>query len=488
MNGSCNFPAGKILGGSHATNAMIYLRGNDRDYNKWEELGNPTWDWESVLPYFKKSEGNQNTRFVAFENGKYHSSQGELIVDAYGSIHPLSQNILAGAREAGFENVMDLNAGKWVGYSQVQGTIHKWRRQSTAKNFLIPAAERPNLHVITDALVSKIEIENDKAVGVRFTYDDREFIARNRKEIVLSAGALESPHLLMLSGIGPRNHLEQLGIPVKKDLAVGENLHDHAAVHLFIALNSDESEKNDYFDSLDDLYELAIHNRGPLTGRGVNSFCALLSTHNDTKYPDYQLQFTLHRRGTNDVDGSANNKIDPVRDALLQQSRKTDILEVHVLLLKPKSRGRIKLKSQSISDQMDIDLNFLAHEDDIETLVRAVKQQIALTNTQSYRALGAEWLRLPLAECDHLEFKSDEYYRCYVRHLCTTNFHIVGTSKMSDTHPDAVVDHRLRIKGVKNLRQADNGIVPVIPSGNTLAVAIMIAEKAADFIKADWPC
>lgn len=268
----CYIPRGKMLGGSHAINVMIYLRGNDRDYDQWEQLGNPTWNWHNALKYFKKSERNRNKKFVRYEHGKYHSARGKLVVDHNGGPDPFGKVLIAAGKDLGYDYVKDPNAGEWIGFSYAQVTLHNGRRQSTAKNFLISASKRPNLHIIKHALVTKIEIENNEAVGVRFTYNDTyNFVARNRKDVILSAGSLSSAHLLLLSGVGPRQHLQDFDIPVKRDLPVGENLQCHVAVPLFFAIRPEHNVTAEDLQQqqLDSIYQLSIHNRGPLTGIGL---------------------------------------------------------------------------------------------------------------------------------------------------------------------------------------------------------------------------
>lgn len=478
-----------MLGGSGGHNSMIYLRGNDRDYNTWRRMGNPTWEWQNVLRYFKKSEGNQNADFV--RDQFYHSGRGKLLISNYNDTGTLGDVFIAAGVECGYKHRKDLNAGNWLGYAYTQGTLANGRRQSTAKTFLGPASLRPNLHVIKNAVVSKILIKDKEVIGVRFTYNGTtKFHARNRKDVILSAGTISSPQILQLSGIGPREHLEHIGIPVKKNLAVGENLHDHTSVPLFFAFKPSDPDLKPQEQLLNSFYQLVVNNSGPLTGLSMSSLNALINTKRDGPYPDIQLAFEHFDANTTDFNTFLTlfKLSEPTKSALVAQNVENDIVILVCSLLKPKSRGTVKVTTRSIADPPNIDLNWLDENDDIETLVRAVKQQVDMVNTQAYKTREVKYLQPILPACDCLlDTNIDDYYRCYVSQLTVTIFHPVGTCKMGpNKDPQAVVDYRLRVKGIEKLRVIDASIMPLIPSGNTNAGTIMVAEKGSDFIKFDW--
>lgn len=486
----CVWPRGKMLGGSHGMNAMLYIRGHDRDYDQWEALGNPTWNYETVLKYFKKSEANQNLSFVEHQDGKYHGNKGYLIVDKYGEPDSFSKIFLDAGKEIGYEFVDDLNREHLLGYAYAQGTIHKGFRQSVAKTFLGPAKDRPNLHVIKHAHATRILFNGNDASGVEFIYNGtHKMRAINRKEIVLSAGAVSSPPLLMLSGIGPKEHLQKFNIPVTVDAAVGKSLQDHVIARVFLGFHRSSPEKETLLDLLDQVYNFAIHKTGRLTGIGTSDLVAFVNTQNGTGYPDIELHFLSFKKNSLEFEPYLDlaKVIEPTASALLEHNKHVEIGVIYVILLNPKSAGRIELNSASSTDPPKIFANYFADDDDMETLLRGVKQQVDLTETKTYRKHEGEFLHLPIPACDQYAFKSDDYLRCYIRHFSCTLFHPTSTSKMGpDTDPDAVVDHRLRVKGVNRLRQADAGIMPVIVSANTNAATIMIGERAADFIKEDW--
>lgn len=483
--GGCSLPRGKMLGGCDSLNGIVVVRGNDRDYDDWERMGNPTWNWENVLKYFKKSEGNQNMNRFSNTSGKYHSANGQLIIDSFGENHPFGKVVTAAAKELGYNQLDDLVPYKWLGYIYAQGTLHNGRREGVAKNFLASASNRPNLHVIKNGLVEKIEIVDKKAVKVHFSYKGKNMTAKNKKDVILSAGALSSPQILMLSGIGPEKHLQEFNIEVNANLSVGKNHQDHATLMIFFQLELNNSSEYFSLQNLDNTYNIAIHNSGPLSALGLRNLLAFLNTTSKYGYPDVGLQHFYFERGTSDIEGYANGLIEPAKWMLLEQNKKTDMLGIAISLYRPKSRGTVKLSGNSITDKPDIDLNFLDYNEEIEIFVRSIKQQVTLTTTKAYKKIGAKFMQLPIPTCRGRNL--DEYYRCYVHNFCRSNHHHVGTSKMGPkSDPDAVVDSHLRVIGIDNLREIDAGIMPLIPSANTNLPTIMVAEKGADFIKMDW--
>lgn len=486
----CSMPLGKMICGSHGHNGMIYIRGNDRDFNDWHRLGNPTWDWYNVLKYFKKSEGNKNKKIA--RNRKYHNDDGKLLVDNFKQSDPFGDVLLAAGIESGCEELKDINAGKWIGCTYAQGTAFNGRRQTTAKTFLTPASRRSNVHVIRNAAVIKVLIKNNKAIGVRFTYNGTNILeARSRKDVILSAGTISSPQILLLSGIGPREHLDHMGIRVKKDLpGVGKNLHDHPSVPIFFRFNPSDAGGNPDEEILNSFYELASNNSGALTGVGLENFSVFFNSKNESSYPDHQVTYFHFTKNTTDFDSflTVFGLLDPTKTALIEQNSQYDILIIVVALLKSVSRGEVTLNTLSIDDQPNIDLNWLAHSDDVEALVRGMKHQIALEDTQAFRTNGGKLLRPSLPACDcFLDSNLDDYYRCYLGQLTVSSFHPVGTCKMGPhTDINAVVDHRLRVRGVENLRVIDASIMPIVPSANTNAATVMIGEKGSDFVKSYW--
>lgn len=480
-----------MLGGSHAINAMIYFRGNEHDYNNWESFGNPTWGWNDVLHYFKKSESNGSPEFLLNQNGKYHNENGPLRVESYNKLDELSKTFINAAKEKGYDFVGDINADRMLGYTEFQGTLRNGRRESTAKSFLVPAKNRPNLHVIKNAHATEIVIDaKGTATGVQFIYDGQHRLTANvKKEIVVSAGSVNSPQLLLLSGIGPKQHLAQIGIPIRKDLQVGRNLQDHVIVPLFFQVHQSTAEKVTIQQQLDDLYQYVVHKAGPLTGIGLVNLGGLINTVNHTGIPDVKLQHFSYKRGSADLKAYLNaiEMQEAIMPPVLEANEDGEVVIVIVEILRPESIGYIELKSNDPLAHPRIHANYLDHPHDVDTMLRGIKFQADFVNTKSFADNEGILIRLPLPECDLLDYQSDNYWKCYISYLTTTVYHPIGTNKMGPSaDAAAVVDSRLKVHGIEGLRVVDASIMPKMVSANTNAATIMIAEKGSDFIKEDW--
>lgn len=405
------------------------MRGNRRDYDRWAELGNPTWDYDTAIKYMKKSEANQRADFVEYKNGKYHSDKGPMPIDNYGELDPDAKIFYEAGQERGINFVENINADVELGYVNAQAFISNGRRYSTAKSFLVPAKNRTNLHIVKHAHVQKILIDDNNVVnGVEFLYkNDQLYKATIRKEVVLSAGAVSSPQLLMLSGIGPQEHLKKHNIPVKHNSAVGKNLLDHVISIAYFQFHrsSQNSHQEAPTDVLDAIYNLAIHNSGELKHLGATQMIAMLNTVNGTGYPDVELHFLYAKKNTWKLPLHIQSKHynDDIEKHILQANAESDIGIIWITLLQPKSTGFVELKSASAEDKPHIVPNYFKEEEDMATMLRALKQQISFTDTETYRKHEGEFLRIPLKECDKYEFKSDDYLRCYIRHFSATLYH-----------------------------------------------------------------
>lgn len=489
-----HWPRGRMLGGSHGYNGMIYVRGNDKDFDQWESAGNPTWGWKDVLPYFKKSEGMKVKDILDLDRNNFHSSDGPLKIDSFHNKDPIRDVIVTASMDLGYKFIPDINANEHIGVTVAQATIDGNRRCTTAKAFLVPAKDRKNLHIIKHAFVTKIKVNSkNKVTGVEFLLKNRKRAVTVRNEVILSAGAVNTPQILMLSGIGPKRHLHDLNIPVISDLPVGKNLQDHPYVAMPLIVRKFDLLGTENEDFLDTLYKY-INNQYGTFGNGIFDILGFFDTANRTgnKYPDLQTHYAHFEKDSLLLPRYVKELIgytDGLSESIINANTNADILFFLSILLNPKASGKILLRSSDPFDHPIIKPNYLGHKDDLRVLMRGIRLTRKFLQTETFKKYGIEEISLDIPECDNIEdHDSDEYIECIVRNLVTTLFHPVGTAKMGpDDDKSAVVDSRLRVRGVQGLRVADASIMPTITSGNINAAVIMIGEKAADFIKEDWP-
>lgn len=467
------------------------MRGNKGDFDEWFNAGNDGWDWDTVLKYYMKSEINANETFVNYQNGKWHSDKGELSIGHYAQPEEIRNVFIEAAKEFGYDFIHDLNSDVKLGYANAQGTLKNGERFSSAKAFLTRAKNRKNFHVIKHAHVTKILIDlSNRVSGIEFTYENQhKFIAKATKEYILSAGAISTPQLLMLSGIGPKEHLQQFGIEVKADLAVGKNLQDHLIVPLTFQFHKSTAQPESTTQILDDLYNYLIHRKGPLAGIGTINLIGMVNTVNHSGYPDIELQHFNQQRQSEFLKTLlyAMDYEESVIQPLLKANEEGETNIIYVELLRPKSTGEILLKSTNPYDAPRILPNYLGDKRDADTLVRGLNFQANYVNTQTFKQHEGVLVRIPFEDCDKHEYMSYDYWVCYISHMATTVYHPVGTAKMgTDTDKDAVVDSKLRVKGIKGLRVIDASIFPTQVSSNPNAAVIMTAERGVDFVINDW--
>lgn len=407
-------------------NAMVYVRGNKYDYDEWAAMGNKDWSYKKVLKYFKKSEKNLNPEFVEYKNGKYHSASGPMAVSLFPK-NPFAHIFIEAGKEKCIDVIPDINADKTLGFVNFQGTFDGVRRVSSAKAFLVPAKNRPNLHVIKKALVKKVIFdENKRAIGVEFDYDGKKnMTAYARKEVVLSAGVIGSAQLLLLSGVGPKADLEKLNINPICDLSVGKNLMDHVQTQMFYSFKPNPVSPT---ASLDNLYNYLIDSNGPLASIGISQLSAFLHVRNHSEHTNIQFFLRYFQVNTTalNIFMTARNFTDPVKEKLSKENAVNDIALVLVVLLKPKSRGYMKLKTASPYDKPIIRPEYFTHPEDVSTMVRAVQYQYSFHKTKAFKKYGGKYIRFPLEKCDRFDFSSEDYWNCYIHQLSNSIYHPVG--------------------------------------------------------------
>lgn len=502
MNGNrSSWPRGKMLGGSSAMNAMLYIRGNERDYNNWHAAGNPTWGWDDVMPFFKKSERNLRSRSKI--DATYHGFDGLLNVDAYPSdagndrIKRMLRDCFA---ELGYNEIDDINADRFLGFVRSQGTISQGMRNSVAKAFLSRniVGDRKNLHIIKMAHVTKVifdQVTSKRATGVEFIIENgtkKKLTAKARKEVILSAGAINSPQLLLLSGIGRAEDLEQHHISVALDApGVGKNLQDHIIVPYVVSFHKSSAHVTTLNELSETYYQYLLNRVGTLSNLGSTDYTGFISTVNDPLYPDIQfMNFMFEKQTAATVVRVLQNfnYNQDIIDSIVAANQKAQTLLIFIILLNPKSRGSIELRSTDPFDAPKIFSNYFREQTDVDKVMEALRILNRLPATKAFNDHEGELVRVNITGCAHLvSTERDAYWQCYVRHMASTLYHPVGTVKMGTLNDiEAVVDAQLKVKGIDGLRVADASIMPTIVSANTNAAAIMIGEKAADFIAEHW--
>jgi len=456
---SLQWPRGKVLGGSSSLNGLLYVRGQREDYDRWAAMGNKGWSYDEILPYFKKSEDQERGA------NHYHSINGPLKVSDLRLRRPIADYFIKAATQIGIPENPDYNGEKQEGVGYFQQTAHKGFRCSTAKGFLYPVRNRPNLTVLTRAQTTRILFEDKKAIGIEYLKSGQRYQVSASKEVILSAGAIGSPQLLQISGIGPKSLLDKVGIPLILNLpGVGQNLQDHLQTRLVY-----KTRQHTLNDELNNIFkrgmvglQYVLTRTGPLT-LAASQVTIFTRSRPEVERPD--IQFHMQPL-------SADKPGDGVH--------KFSAFTLSVCQLRPKSRGSVEIKSNDPLVYPNIRPGYLSNEHDCQVAIDGIKV--------ARRIADAPALKPHIVE-EHVpgrQYETDAQLLEAARQFSQTIYHPTSTCKMGRDDDDmAVVDDRLRVRGIQNLRVIDASIMPEIVSGNTNAPTIMIAEKGADMIIED---
>lgn len=445
------WPRGKVLGGSSSINAMLYVRGHRHDYDSWRDAGNEGWGYADVLPYFKKAENQERGP------SEYHGVGGPLNVADLRYVNPLSRAFVEASKELGIPENLDFNGATNEGAGIFQTTQKNGARWSTVNAYLKPALSRNNLTVRPNTQVARVVIENGRATGVAYLVDGKVETEHANREVLVCGGAINSPQILMLSGIGPADHLRSMGIEVVADVpGVGENLQDHLVAGA--AYNSTKPISLNDAEKPGNLLNYMVFKKGPLTST-IAEAGSFIKTRSDLPAPDIQFHFApvfFKDHGFEPVPGHG--------------------FTIAPTLLHPRSHGRIRLRSSDPLAHAAIHANYFGEEEDIQTLLAGMKLAHELAHTKAFASLLGD-------EIEPKTWKKEDHEIIEaMRQAAETIYHPAGTCKMGNDSM-AVVDSQLRVRGVEGLRVIDASIMPAVVGGNTNAPTIMIAEKAADMIK-----
>lgn len=454
---SIPIPRGHVVGGSGSINGMVYFRGHPTDFDDWAAAGNPGWSYREVLPYFLRSESNES-----YPDSPYHGHGGPINVKHIKRPNPMTPAFLAAMNELGFKRNDDFNGPNSEGYGPRQGTILNGRRVSTATAYLKPASKRSNLVILTNTRALEVIIENRRAVGVEVLTESGHRRLAARREVIMAGGAILSPQLLMVSGIGNQDELQATGVKVKHHLpGVGANYHDHLAIAVLMEMHNAQSYGISWRAAPRDLMnilEYGLFRTGPLASN-VFEATGFVRTLPELPRPDIQVVFQAARRNPNPFPFPLGHGF-----------------AISIVGLYPKSRGRVRLASSDPRAAPLVDPQLLSHPDDVAMMLRGLKIGRRVTRAASFARYRAVEVQPGTGVQD------DAALVDYIRRAAVTVHHPCGSCRMG-SDANSVVDERLRVRGIEGLRVADASVFPSVVGGNSNAAVVMIAEKAADMIR-----
>ncbi|XP_060849754.1 glucose dehydrogenase [FAD, quinone]-like [Rhopalosiphum padi] len=487
----CHVPRGCMLGGSSSMNVMLQIRGTKFDFDEWEKMGCTDWGFDSILPYFIKSENfTDASRF----DPKIHGNSGPLTVSPFEAPDPAIQTISQAAELMGLKNVKDLNTiERSVGYAMSDSTTRNGLRCSTLKAFLIPNSERPNLFVAKYTRVTKILIENKAAVGVEFVTKTGEFKTVNcTQEVIVSAGVIMSPQLLMISGIGPADHLKEMSVDVVADLPVGLNYQDHVA---FFGLVLSDRKDRPIADIVAESQKLRkdtfdLIPKG-ISTMGLTGLLSFVDTKRASGNPDIEIMKIRYSYNTTRQMNTFKNMFgfsDEMANIYNELNTKSDIILMIPISNIITKTGRVSLRSNDPMATPKIIANYLSDQEEIDTMVRGIEFVVEMCKTKPMTDAGYAFEEIVYPNCEaNCEWGTKDYWKCAIKNLATSIFHSVGTNKMGAiSDKTSVVDPSFKVIGVDRLRVIDCSAMPSLVSCNTNAATMMMAEKGADMIKTQY--
>ncbi|XP_012251307.2 glucose dehydrogenase [FAD, quinone]-like isoform X2 [Athalia rosae] len=479
--GACSWPRGKMVSGTGGLYGMMYARGHPEIYNKWARTGNTGWSYSEIEHYFERAENPAHLHMVSDQPYPRTRNGGPLVIDHFRHKPDFSEALLEAAKERGYRTD-SLHEFNQTGFMVAPMMTENGLRGTTSRFYLRPVAHRKNLDVLTNAHVTKILVKKWANTAYGIEYIDKKGKKRTvkcNKEVILTAGAIGSPTILMASGIGPKEHLAELGIPTIKDLPVGKNLHNHVSIGIKMSIN------DTYYETLtlDAVNEFLATRTGPLASTGLTQVTAFLESNYSTAgVPDLQVFFD----GFSSRCAMTGNRIECPDGTIGNCPVRREIVARPTVVC-ARTKGYMKLRS---ADPLDPPLLYPNYFDDVtdeKILIEGIKKVLELTETPSMKKWDLRLDPTPHPWCSEYEFASDAYWSCFIRVQTGPENHQAGTCKMGPLGDgQAVVDPELRVHGITNIRVADASIFPIVPNANPVAAIIMVAEKASDLIRDAW--
>lgn len=470
---------------------LVHTRGNKADFDRWAEAGNYGWSYDEILPYFVKSE---KANLGKLGDSRYHNRNGPWSVSFNTMKTPLADAFVRANKMMGM-NEVDYNGDKQMGVSYVQANTLRGRRHSAYRAFIEPILHRPNLHIMINTKVTKVLIDarSKNTLGVEFERNSKKFRAKTKREVILSSGPFHSPQLLTLSGVGLKQDLKRIGVPLIHQLPVGRNMHDHIT---FAELQfvTNQTSGIGFMTYINEAFQF-MQGKGLFTlPAGVEALGFIKTPTNNTRgphVPDIELVFApggVHLDYGFGIMRGGRMKRDIYEKVYKPlENSKFDTFLISLMLFHPKSIGHIETPDRNPYSDPKIHANFFNTPDDIEALLNGVKYVLKLVQMEPFKSIGTRLHSIPSPYCSHIHFASDDYWRCVIKIMAFSIQHQVGTCKMGPSiDPTAVVSPELKVHGIKRLRVVDTSIIPEAPTAHTNAISVMIGEKAADLVKREW--